>query len=90
MADSIPQLAWIAKADGFIYWYNKRWYEYTGTTPHQMDGWGWQSVHDPLCCRVFWCGGKPPIAPGEVERLKRGEAFQFRRKSIQRFKSTEI
>ncbi len=48
MANSVPQLVWIAKADGFIYWYNQRWYEYTGTTREQMEGWGWQSVHDPL------------------------------------------
>jgi PAS domain S-box-containing protein len=47
LADSIPQLAWMAHADGHLYWYNKRWYEYTGTTPAQMQGWGWQSVHDP-------------------------------------------
>ncbi len=44
--DHIPTLAWIANADGWIYWYNKRWYEYTGTTPEDMEGWGWQSVHD--------------------------------------------
>ena len=48
MANSIPQLAWIARADGHIYWYNQRWYDYTGTTPQQMEGWGWQSVHDPV------------------------------------------
>ncbi len=47
MANSIPQLAWIARADGYIYWYNSRWYAFTGTTPEQMEGWGWQSVHDP-------------------------------------------
>jgi len=46
MADNIPNLAWMANADGWIYWYNKRWYEYTATTPEQMEGWGWQSVHD--------------------------------------------
>ncbi|MDP9001039.1 MAG: PAS domain-containing sensor histidine kinase [Myxococcota bacterium] len=46
-ADSIPQLAWIARGDGFIFWYNRRWYEFTGTTPEQMEGWGWQQVHDP-------------------------------------------
>ena len=33
--------------DGYITWYNRQWYEYTGTTPEQMAGWGWQSVHDP-------------------------------------------
>lgn len=47
LADAIPQLAWIAHADGYIDWYNQRWYEYTGTTPQQMEGWGWKIVHDP-------------------------------------------
>ena len=35
------------QGDGYIYWYNQRWYDYTGTTPEEMEGWGWQSVHDP-------------------------------------------
>ena len=47
LAEGIPQLAWMTNPDGWIYWYNRRWYEYTGTTPEQMEGWGWQSVHDP-------------------------------------------
>ncbi len=47
LAENIPSLCWMANADGWIYWYNKRWYEYTGTNPEQMKGWGWQSVHDP-------------------------------------------
>ncbi len=47
MTNAMPQLAWIARADGYIFWYNQRWYDYTGTTPEQMEGWGWQSVHDP-------------------------------------------
>jgi PAS domain S-box-containing protein len=47
LADSIPQLAWMANPDGSIIWYNRRWYEYTGTTFEQMNGWGWRSVHNP-------------------------------------------
>lgn len=47
LADNIANLAWMANADGWIYWYNKRWFEYTGTTFEQMEGWGWQTVHDP-------------------------------------------
>jgi PAS domain S-box-containing protein len=47
MLNGIPQLAWMAEADGRIFWYNERWYEYTGTSLEQMEGWGWQSVHDP-------------------------------------------
>ncbi|WP_451993720.1 PAS domain-containing protein [Azospirillum argentinense] len=30
LADSIPQLAWMARPDGRIFWYNQRWYDYTG------------------------------------------------------------
>jgi PAS domain S-box-containing protein len=47
LANSIPQLVWMANSDGWIVWYNERWYEYTGTTPEQMEGDGWHSVHDP-------------------------------------------
>ena len=47
LADTLPQLAWIADADGAIAWYNRRWYDYTGTTPEAMRGWGWQAVHHP-------------------------------------------
>ncbi len=47
IANSIPQLAWIANPDGWIYWYNQRWYDYTGTTLEEMQGWGWDKVHHP-------------------------------------------
>lgn len=47
MADALPQLAWMADENGWIYWYNRRWYEYTGTTHEQMEGWGWRKVHHP-------------------------------------------
>ncbi len=45
MANSIPKLACIARAEGQIFWFNLRWYDIIGTTPEQMEGWGWQSVH---------------------------------------------
>ncbi|MGF6433285.1 sensor histidine kinase [Bradyrhizobium elkanii] len=47
LVDAIPQLAWIADASGDINWYNRRWYDYTGTDFEQMQGWGWQKVHHP-------------------------------------------
>ena len=65
MANAIPQLAWIARADGYIYWYNERWYAYTGTTPEQMEGWGWQSVHDPALLPKVLEQWKASIASGQ-------------------------
>ncbi len=47
LAENMENLAWMADGDGFIYWYNKRWYDYTGTTLEEMKGWGWQKVHHP-------------------------------------------
>ena len=65
LAESIPQLAWMAHPDGHIFWYNRRWYDYTGTTAEQMEGWGWQSVHDPEALPGVLVKWKASIATGE-------------------------
>src|SRR4029077_7267246 len=46
-ANSLSQLAWMADREGYIFWYNDRWYDYTGTTLEEMQGWGWQKVLHP-------------------------------------------
>jgi PAS domain S-box-containing protein len=81
MANAIPQLAWVAWADGFIYWYNQRWYEYTGMTPEQVEGWGWQQVHDPLLLPGVmeqWTGSITSGEPFEMVFPLRGGDGQFR------------
>jgi PAS domain S-box-containing protein len=65
LADTIPQLAWMARSDGHIFWYNRRWYAYTGTTPEMMEGWGWQSVHDPQALPLVMERWKSSLATGE-------------------------
>ena len=47
LADAIPQLAWIADGSGSIFWYNRRWYDYTGMSQADMRGRGWSKVHHP-------------------------------------------
>ncbi len=47
LADNISQLAWVADGAGSIFWYNKRWFDYTGATLEQMRGWGWTAAHHP-------------------------------------------
>jgi len=47
LADNISQFAWMTDEKGWIFWYNQRWYDYTGTNLEQMKGWGWQQVHHP-------------------------------------------
>lgn len=47
LADNMSQFAWMTDATGWIYWYNQRWFDFTGTTLQEMEGWGWQKVHHP-------------------------------------------
>ncbi len=47
LADNMAQFAWMADATGYIFWYNQRWFDYTGTTLDDMAGWGWTKVHHP-------------------------------------------
>ncbi len=47
LADTIPQLAWMADSQGNVFWYNRRWYAYTGSTPEESLGGGWKKFHHP-------------------------------------------
>jgi PAS domain S-box-containing protein len=81
LANSISQLAWIANADGWIYWYNNRWYEYTGTTLEEMQGWGWEKVHhEDHKKRVvdFVKNGWGKAEPWELTFPLRGNDGQYR------------
>ena len=82
LANSSANLAWMARPDGWIYWYNDQWYEYTGTTPADMEGWGWERVHDPAALPAVkerWLQSIATGAPFEmVFPLRRADGL-FRR-----------
>ncbi len=81
LAESIPQLAWMARADGAIFWYNKRWHDYTGTEPPALEGWDWQSVHDPALLPEVLERWKHSVATGtpfDMVHPLRGAGGRFR------------
>ena len=81
LVENIAQLAWTANPDGYIHWYNQRWYDYTGSTPQEMEGWGWQSVHDPQQLPRVLEQWKASIATGKPFEMVfplRGADGQFR------------
>jgi PAS domain S-box-containing protein len=47
LANNIAPLCWMANPDGHLFWYSQRWYDYTGTSFEEMDGWGWENVQHP-------------------------------------------
>jgi PAS domain S-box-containing protein len=47
LANTIPQLAWMAESDGIVHWYNDRWLEFAGTSHDEMMASGWMSIVHP-------------------------------------------
>ena len=79
--DFMPQLGWTARPDGSIDFYNRRWYEYTGTTFEDMHGWGWKAVHDPAMLPSVvarWESSLRTGAPFEMEFPLKGRDGNFR------------
>jgi PAS domain S-box-containing protein len=70
LADTMPQLVWIADQHGHIFWFNRGWYDYTGTTPEQMqDANGWHRVHDAEIL--------PRVLEHWTQSLQSGEPFEM-------------
>jgi PAS domain S-box-containing protein len=54
LAENISQFAWIADPDGRIFWFNRRWSDYTGLAEDDVvDHHGTQVVHPDHVERVF-------------------------------------
>ena len=47
LADNIAQLAWMADESGSVFWFNRRWFDYTGGSIEEMRGTGWQRALHP-------------------------------------------
>lgn len=77
LAEIVPQMVWTSDATGWIDWYNHRWYEYTGQTPGEAAGWGWQRAYHPEDFpRVMqdWPRSIATGAPFEIEsRIRRAD-----------------
>ena len=81
LANTLPEMCWMARPDGFVSWYNDRWHEYTGKSAKELEGWGWQTVHDPeFVPRVTerWKRSLESGAPFEMEFPLRGRDGVYR------------
>jgi PAS domain S-box-containing protein len=73
--DAIPTLAWSARSDGSVDFFNQRWLDYTGLTAEEAHDWGWTgALHpDDLNGVVdYWRSVLTSGEPAEIEaRLRR-------------------
>lgn len=66
LADSMPQMVWTARPDGYLDYYNERWYAFTGFSNETFGDAGWLSILHPddlKRCSQEWdacvASGKP-------------------------------
>jgi PAS domain S-box-containing protein len=75
LAENVPEIVLRTEPNGWINWYNRRWYEFTGQTREEAAGWGWQTAHHPedfLRVMEEWPKALATGMPIEIEfRLRR-------------------
>jgi PAS domain S-box-containing protein len=77
LTDAMPQFVWTCRPDGWMEYFNQRWFDYTGLTLERSQGWGWgAAVHpdDVQHCVRTWNDALERGMAYEVE-------FRFRRAS---------
>ncbi|HEU4594002.1 MAG TPA: PAS domain S-box protein [Pyrinomonadaceae bacterium] len=77
LADAMPQIVWTTRADGYTDYYNRRWFEYTGMTFEQTEGWGFQPVLHPDDVEHTLRTWATCVQTGEPYRIE----YRFRRAS---------
>jgi PAS domain S-box-containing protein len=80
--EGIPQIAWTARPDGGLDYYNKRWYTYTGMTAEESNDWGWQAAIHPDDLQQVLNAWHASVNSGEncetETRLRRSSDQSFR------------
>jgi PAS domain S-box-containing protein len=59
LADSMPQIVWTARSDGYLDYYNERWYEFTGFDRDRFGDISWEPILHPddvKGCYETWYG----------------------------------
>jgi PAS domain S-box-containing protein len=70
IVETMDQLVWSARPDGFHDFFNRRWYEFTGTSPGEDHGYEWlQLFHPDDRARIneLW---QHSVATGEVYEIE--------------------
>jgi PAS domain S-box-containing protein len=70
IANSIDQMVWSTRPDGFHDYYNDRWYEYTGVPHGSTDGEAWNDMFHPEDQDRAWGQWRHSLATGDLYRIE--------------------
>jgi PAS domain S-box-containing protein len=70
LADSMPQMVWSTRPDGFHDYYNARWYEFTGVPAGSTDGEGWNGMFHADDQERAWASWRHSLETGEPYKIE--------------------
>ncbi|WP_398479727.1 response regulator [Tardiphaga sp.] len=70
IADSIDQMIWSTRPDGFHDYYNKRWYDYTGMPSGSTDGEAWNGMFHAEDQERAWARWRHSLETGDVYEIE--------------------
>lgn len=70
MADSVVQMIWITDPEGMHEYYNKRWYEFTGTSVEDTAGEGWNKMFHPDDRELAWEKWRHSLKTGDIYEIE--------------------
>jgi PAS domain S-box-containing protein len=70
IANSIDQMVWSTRPDGFHDYYNDRWYEYTGVPYGSTDGEAWNGMFHPDDQDRAWAVWRHSLETGEPYHIE--------------------
>lgn len=70
IANSVDQLIWATRPDGFHDYYNQRWYEYTGVPEGSTDGTEWNGMFHPDDQDRAWKTWRECLVSGEPYHIE--------------------
>jgi PAS domain S-box-containing protein len=70
ITNSIDQMIWSTRPDGFHDFYNERWYDYTGVPRGSTDGEGWNGMFHPDDRDRAWAVWRHSLETGEPYQIE--------------------
>lgn len=70
LAELVPQFVWMCDSEGLSFYFNQRWFDYTGLSKEESYGRGWNTPFHPDDKQAAWNAWSHATATGETYQVE--------------------